>query len=722
MVPSYRWANGTATEAGAVTWGNGATGISGPISAANSLVGSSPYDRVGSSTLRLSSGHFVIRSPQWDDGLLPDVGAVTWVDGTSGAVGAVSAANSLIGSTPYDLVGSSSVVPLANGHFVVRSPLWRNGAVAGAGAVTWVDGTQPSTGTVSTLNSLVGSSENDNVGSAVTALRNGHYVLHTPDWDNDAIVDAGAVTWADGTGPSSGAVGPANSLVGSTAGDRVGSALSLLLNGHYVVRSPEWNNGALVDAGAVTWGDGQAGVVGTVSAANSLLGSSADDRLGEDYSNPPVLIPALEQLPNGGYVLTHPNWDDNGVVNVGAVTWSDGSAALTGSISASNSLVGSAAGDAIGSGGAEAFGDNAYIVRSPDHAGGAGAITLAPGDEPLLGVLDAANSVLGSAIGGGASMVADYDIALQRVAVGRPSDNRVTLRTLRRDATVVTLAASDSPSTVTSAVTFTATVSGAVPAGSVTFQADGVDIAGCTDVVLAGGGDAPTAACSTDALAVGLRSITAIYPGDAGNAPATGVLVHEVVRIAQIITFDAPADRAIAAPAFMLVASGGGSGNPVTFASLTDAVCVTSGSDGARVTLVGVGICTIRASQAGTAIHADATDVERSFAVLPAIELLGITAAPAVGDAISLVAVVRGASPGGTVAFRDGGVDIAGCDAVELVGTGDTRVASCTTPPLAAGLHALTAHYAGDATNAAVDSAVLPIDVRVDRIFADGFD
>ena len=75
---------------------------------------------------------------------------------------------------------------------------------------------------------------------------------------------------------------PANSLVGSTANDNVGSVdtgygpyggVTALSNGNYVVSSPDWTNGAAADAGAVTWGSGTAGVSGAVSATNSLVGT-----------------------------------------------------------------------------------------------------------------------------------------------------------------------------------------------------------------------------------------------------------------------------------------------------------------------------------------------------------------------------------------------------------------------------------------------------------------
>jgi hypothetical protein len=69
-------------------------------------------------------------------------------------------------------------------------------------------------------------------------------------------------------------VSAANSLVGSTSGDEVGSWAEPLSNGHYVVVSTCWDNGAAEDTGAVTWGSGITGVVGSITASNSVLGTT----------------------------------------------------------------------------------------------------------------------------------------------------------------------------------------------------------------------------------------------------------------------------------------------------------------------------------------------------------------------------------------------------------------------------------------------------------------
>ena len=68
-------------------------------------------------------------------------------------------------------------------------------------------------------------------------------------------------------------------------------------------------------------------------------------------------------LNNGNYVVPAPKWDNGAVTNVGAVTWCDGSTGRTGTISASNSLVGTNASDAVGTG-VVALTNGNYVVRS----------------------------------------------------------------------------------------------------------------------------------------------------------------------------------------------------------------------------------------------------------------------------------------------------------------------------------------------------------------------
>lgn len=289
------------TDTGAVYLFNGTTG-----ELISSLFGSRTGDFADTFIVPVGVGNFVVVNPSWDNGSASNAGAVTWMSGTAPVTQIVSAANSLVGTTPGDFIGSVpnddgllelNVVTLANGNYLVASPYWNNGSVRYAGAVTWGNGASGIVGPVSATNSLVGTTEYDMVGyrgehrddgryfrrDSIFHLAQGNYVVRTPYWDNGTVRDAGAVTWGNGATGTVGAISAANSLVGTTERDQVGSFFNgedgydlngviVLPNGNYLVASNEWDHGAIEDAGAVTWGSGTSGVSGAVSIVNSSVG------------------------------------------------------------------------------------------------------------------------------------------------------------------------------------------------------------------------------------------------------------------------------------------------------------------------------------------------------------------------------------------------------------------------------------------------------------------
>jgi hypothetical protein len=374
LIVSPVWNNGLATQVGAVTWGDGNIGISGVVSSANSMIGSTPGDLVGSDGVTvLSNGNYVIRSANWNNGLAFGAGAATWGSGSTGTVGVVSAGNSLIGTTAGDAVGWF-VKALSNGNYVMRSPDWDNGDAANAGAVTWGNGSTGVTGVVSGANSLVGTIAGDLVGADVVALSNGNYVVSSPYWHNGDAADAGAATWGSGGTGVSGPVSVDNSVIGTTAEDQVGGIVMSLGNGNYVIRSPSWDNGDAAEAGAVTWGNGSTGTVGEVSASNSLVGVIAGDAVGSNV---------LTVLSSGNYVVCSQYWHNGGEADAGAATWANGSTGTVGAVSIANSLIGSMAGDQVGLHGATALSNGNFVIRSPNWNNGSaihvGAVTWVNG-------------------------------------------------------------------------------------------------------------------------------------------------------------------------------------------------------------------------------------------------------------------------------------------------------------------------------------------------------
>ena len=85
------------------------------------------------------------------------------------------------------------------------------------------------------------------------------------------------------------------------------------------------------------------------------------------------------------------------------------------------------------------------------------------------------------------------------------------------------------------------------------------------------------------------------------------------------ITGFAPISPVVYAPApnntVTLAATGGDSGNPVTFASNTPAVCTIGGTNNNVVTLLTTGTCTLRADQAGNTNFSAATQATASITV-----------------------------------------------------------------------------------------------------------
>ena len=255
-------------------------------------------------------------------------------------------------------------------------------------------------------------------GKLVTALPNGNFVVADPSYDEGGLTDVGAVYQYDGATATL-----ISSLYGSHTNDRLGNLeIIILTNGHYVVKSPDWDGGR----GAATWCSAVTGCSGIVSAANSLVGSQADNRVGIQ----------VVKLANGHYVVGSPDWGITTATNAGAVTWCNGITGCTGSPSVDNSLVGTRVNDGVGSGGGSGGGtaglpNGYFVVDSPECDRGitvdAGAVSLGMRWGGTTEFLTNQNSVRGTVANGGSDMVWAYDHVNNQILVSRPADNIVTL-------------------------------------------------------------------------------------------------------------------------------------------------------------------------------------------------------------------------------------------------------------------------------------------------------
>lgn len=90
----------------------------------------------------------------------------------------------------------------------------------------------------------------------------------------------------------------------------------------------------------------------------------------------------------------------------------------------------------------------------------------------------------------------------------------------------LTIDSSSYTSSVGQAVTFTVVVTGNSPTGTVDFQDNGTNIAGCVGVALSGG----VAKCTTSGLASGSHPIRGWYYGDANNPAGIAGPITQTVQ------------------------------------------------------------------------------------------------------------------------------------------------------------------------------------------------
>ncbi|WP_159436598.1 autotransporter domain-containing protein [Pseudovibrio sp. Tun.PSC04-5.I4] len=125
-------------------------------------------------------------------------------------------------------------------------------------------------------------------------------------------------------------------------------------------------------------------------------------------------------------------------------------------------------------------------------------------------------------------------------------------------------------------------------------------------------------------LTAGNCTIRASQVGnDNYNAAPVADQTFAIGKGAQTISFTKPADQAFTPNgAVQLTATGGASGNRLTFASQTSTVCSVSES---QATMLTAGNCTIRASQAGNDNYNVAADADQTFAIGKAAQTLSFT-------------------------------------------------------------------------------------------------
>lgn len=245
-------------------------------------------------------------------------------------------------------------------------------------------------------------------------------------------------------------------------------------------------------------------------------------------------------------------------------------------------------------------------------------------------------------------------------------------------------------------VTFTATVSGNSPTGSIEFAEGAATLA---IVPLSGG----VANYVSPALSIGSHTITAKYAGNAGNqASASAGLVVTWAKFSTSTTLSASSTSpAFGAPVtFTATVSGNSPTGNIVFADGATTLATVPLSGGAASyasPALSVGSHTITASYVGNGNNA--ASVSAGVGVTWAkktttTSLTSSSTAPPFGTAVTFTATVSGSNPTGNVVFADGATTLA---TVPVSG----GAASYVSPGLSIGAHTITASYVGDGNNTA---------------------
>jgi MAM domain, meprin/A5/mu/Secretion system C-terminal sorting domain len=147
-----------------------------------------------------------------------------------------------------------------------------------------------------------------------------------------------------------------------------------------------------------------------------------------------------------------------------------------------------------------------------------------------------------------------------------------------------------------------------------------------------------------------------------------------IIGTRQTITFGALPTKIFSDPPFAISATGGSSGQPVTFSSSNTSVATISG---ATVTIVGAGTTTITANQAGSATHFAATPVPQLLTVNKSPQTITFAALPAktFGDVAFALSATGGAS-GEPIIFSSSNTAVATVSGsmVTIIGAGSTNI------------------------------------------------
>ncbi len=285
-----------------------------------------------------------------------------------------------------------------------------------------------------------------------------------------------------------------------------------------------------------------------------------------------------------------------------------------------------------------------------------------------------------------ASPAASYTLSASAGAIGSTYDiGTTTGPTYTRSLADMSVSLASLPATATVGVAYTGSVictnaTGATTATSAGCNASGLpaglSVGACsppTPASVAGGGSITCPVTGTP-TAAGAPTVTgstgATNDSNSGNNSTTKTVT--VGQGTQSITFAAPANQVFGTGPLVLGVTAS-SGLPVSYAAAPAGVCTVSGNN---VTLVGVGACTITASQAGNTNYAAAPNFPRTFSITPAPAGLSLAAITNKVFGSGNVTAVATTSSNQTLSYAaaPAGVCTASGATISLVGVGTCTV------------------------------------------------
>jgi hypothetical protein len=354
-------------------------------------------------------------------------------------------------------------------------------------------------------------------------------------------------------------------------------------------------------------------------------------------------------------------------------------------------LAGAAATASLSLSGTPVTGNNTYEVNltvpSGDPAPSETTVNITDGSNPSCSATLTASTAtvyVGSCTiddeVAGETVTATYDADLADTNYSEATSNVLIVQVAAQAITFTSIA----PSSPTVGGTYVVSATGGLSGNPVTFSIDGTSTAGACSIT------GPTVSLT----GVGTCVIDANQAGDTNYSAASPMPQSFSIFLGQVITFTSsvPSSPTVGGT-YVVSATGGLSGNPVTFSIDGTSTAGACSITGPTVSLTGVGTCVIDANQAGDTNYSAASPMQQSFSVLLGSQTITFTSSvpssPTVGG--TYVVSATGGLSGNPVTFSIDATSTTGACSITGPTVSLTGVGACVIDANQAGGTSLSA-------------------------------